>query len=132
MQITNNMGTQPHFGVRIVANSDFRKTVKYAEKHGKLQELDNALYKLSKANKGDLLVINGIDKDGNAYSNFTINAKRTQPNNCKNSPEEAAVKGFIELAEFGHKFEKLFGKKVKFRKLNTYQVFEKYSDKTLG
>lgn len=45
MEITNNIGNNhTSFGIRIVPNEAFRKTVKYAAKNGKLQELDNALY----------------------------------------------------------------------------------------
>ena len=132
MQVLNNNLDKTQFGVRIVPNDAFRKTVKFAQKSGRLDELDNALHILSKVGEGDLLLINGVDKSGNMYSNFTINAKRTVANNYRRTPEESAIDGFIELAELGEKFKKLFGKNVKFKKLKATDVLNKYSDKSLG
>lgn len=130
MEITNNIGNNhTSFGIRIVTNEAFRKTVKYAAKNGKLQELDDALYKLSKAGDGDLLIINGVDKSGKVFSNFTLDAKRSVSNQCHNSAEEAAVNGFIELSEFGEKFRKLFGKKVKFKRVYPSVIIAKYGSK---
>lgn len=130
MQISNNFtNQQTSFGIKFVPNDAFKKTVKYAEKSGRLHELDDALHKLSKVGEGDLLLINGIDKSGTVFSNFTLNARRSVSNPVRKTPEAAAVDGFLELAELGDKFKKLFGTNTKLKKINANQIIAKYCGK---
>ena len=122
ISINQNQNT---FGATFINTKSFREVAHYAEKNGKLLELDTALYRLSKANKGDILLIHGKTPNGRVFSNFNM-GKRAIQNLGAKTPEEASFNAICELGELGRKFKRLIGGEVK-TELNVNDVILKHS-----
>ena len=135
----SKISTNPSFQAKFVNNKAFKDVVNYAEKSGQLNKLDTALYKLSKADRGNIIILQG--KIENAlvpfFSNFTLykdgfrgyrdrNAVQNLINGAS-TPEEASFKSILELAEFGKKYKKLFNVKEPKIYGTADDIFEKYT-----
>lgn len=114
---------QPNFGANFINTKSFREVLDYAEKNGKLLELDGALNRLHEANTGDILLIHG-KTDAGVYSSFRMGHRSVQ-NLGANLPEEASYKAIVELGELGRKFRRLIGGDVQ-SSLSAKRVLQKY------
>ena len=122
-----NANLKQNFTANPIRNKAFKDVVEYAEKHGKLLELDRALNTLANVNKGEILVIHGKTPSGRVYSNFS-SGHRSIPNIFySNSAEEASYYGFLKLAELGKSFRSLFGTTQIKSSLKAEDLIKKYS-----
>lgn len=126
MNITNN--SQQSFGLRFYRTEGFQNIVKYAEKTGKLSELDAALNKLLHINGGDILIIHGKTPTGKVYSSFNLNRRSVQNMTLGvNNPEETSFNSILELAEFGKKLKSLLGVREIKTTVTSEDIFNRYS-----
>lgn len=108
MEIQRSSFDSTNFGMKFVPNKSFIDTVKYAEKTGKLLQLDSALNKLKNVNDGDILIVHG-KSENKVFSSFTL-GKRSFPLNAGNEkiPEKVTLQGILNLAKL--KDSKIFTK----------------------
>ncbi len=109
MEIQRN-GYSPAFSANFAKTKQFADTVKWAKENNCLRGLDEALYRLSHANSGEITIFHGTTPDGKIFSNFR-HGKRSfiaQASDAK-TPAEATYNGIQQLAILGRDFRSLMG-----------------------
>lgn len=100
----------PAFSANFAKTKQFADTVKWAKENNCLRGLDEALYRLSHANPGEITIFHGTTPDGKIFSNFR-QGKRSfiaQTSDAQ-SPAEATYNGIQELSILGRAFRSLMG-----------------------
>lgn len=128
MQIQQTNLNQTAFGMKFIHNANFIDTVKYAEKTGKLLQLDTALNTLKNINKGDIFIVHG--KMGQTpFSNFTIGKKSAPVQaNSATTAEEVTLNGILDLSKLSESklFQRLMGTQKIKSKITAQDILEKY------